>query len=69
MLTWWWSLWQVAKGEFRGLARRPQEWLTGIVFPVAWLLLASTLFGSGLMRELPVGVVNLDQGPEATRAV
>ena len=36
-----------------------------IVMPVIWCLLIAGLFGQGMIRDVPVGVVNLDHHPES----
>ena len=36
-----------------------------IVMPVIWCLLIAGLFGQGMIRDVPVGVVNLDHQPES----
>ena len=36
-----------------------------VLMPVIWCVLIAGLFGQGLMRDIPVGVVNLDHQPES----
>ena len=36
-----------------------------IVMPVIWCLLIAGLFGDGMIRNVPVGIVNLDNKPES----
>ncbi|MBO7173445.1 MAG: ABC transporter permease [Burkholderiaceae bacterium] len=50
-----------AKREFQRLVCTPWEWVTTIVLPLIWCVLLTGLFNDGLMRELPLGVVDLDK--------
>lgn len=51
--------------EWRQLWSTPWEWITTIALPVFWCVLMACLFQQGLMRELPVGVVDLDKTPQS----
>ena len=55
-------VWDVAREEVRTLPKRPWEWITGLLLPVFWLIFVANSFGPGLMRHLPVGLVNIDGG-------
>lgn len=46
--------------EARTTARTPLLWFTGIVVPIFWCLVVVGVFATGLMRGIPVGLVDLD---------
>lgn len=50
-----------AKREYDRLIATPWEWVTTIVMPIVWCVILCGLFHQGLMRELPLGVVDLDK--------
>ena len=54
-----------AKREFNRLISTPWEWVTAIVLPFIWCVLLCGLFHQGLMRDLPMGVVDLDKTPQS----
>ena len=54
-----------AKREFNRLISTPWEWVTAIVLPFVWCVLLCGLFHQGLMRDLPMGVVDLDKTPQS----
>ena len=54
-----------AKREFNRLVNTPWEWVTAIVLPLIWCVLLCGLFHQGLMRDLPMGVVDLDKTPQS----
>ena len=51
--------------EVRTVLRSPWDITMFIVMPVIWCLLIIGLFGQGMIRDVPVGVVNLDHHPES----
>lgn len=51
--------------EIRAVISSPWDITLFIVMPVIWCLLIAGLFGPGLIRDIPVGVVNLDHQPES----
>ncbi|MDM8113208.1 ABC transporter permease [Parasutterella secunda] len=51
--------------EVRTVLRSPWDIAMFIVMPVIWCLLIAGLFGQGMIRDVPVGVVNLDHQPES----
>ena len=51
--------------EVRTVLRSPWDVAMFIVMPVIWCLLIAGLFGQGMIRDVPVGVVNLDHQPES----
>lgn len=51
--------------EVRAVLRSPWDIAMFIVMPVIWCLLIAGLFGQGMIRDVPVGVVNLDHQPES----
>lgn len=51
--------------EIRAVISSPWDIALFIVMPVIWCLLIAGLFGPGLIRDIPVGVVNLDHQPES----
>lgn len=55
------ALWLVAKRECRRLVSRPLYLFCMIIAPLFCYLFFTTLMGSGLPTNLPVGVVDLDQ--------
>ena len=53
--------WAAGQREYRRLISTPWEWVTTIVLPLIWCVLLCGLFNGGLMRELPIGVVDFDK--------
>ena len=51
--------------EVQTVLSRPWDIAMFIVMPVIWCVLIAGLFGNGLIRDVPVGVVNLDHHPES----
>lgn len=51
--------------EVRTVLRSPWDIAMFVVMPVIWCLLIAGLFGQGMIRDVPVGVVNLDHQPES----
>ena len=51
--------------EIRAVISSPWDIALFIVMPVIWCLLIAGLFGPGLIRDIPVGVINLDHQPES----
>lgn len=51
--------------EIRTVLSSPWDVAMFIVMPVVWCILIAALFGNGLIRDVPVGVVNLDHHPES----
>ena len=51
--------------EARTTADTPLLWLTGIVVPVFWCLAVVAVFATGLMRNIPVGLVDYDNSAES----
>lgn len=69
MRNWLQGLWRAAAAECRGIPDRPQEWITCALMPLVWCLVVVGIFGSGLMRGIPVALVNEDGGPLAREVV
>lgn len=51
--------------EAQTTAQTPLLWLTGIVVPIFWCLVVVGVFATGLMRDIPVGLVDLDNSAES----
>lgn len=51
--------------EARTTSDTPLLWLTGIVVPVFWCLAVVAVFATGLMRNIPVGLVDHDNSAES----
>ena len=51
--------------EVQTVLSRPWDISMFIVMPVIWCVLIAGLFGNGLIRDVPVGVVNLGHQPES----
>jgi len=51
--------------EARTTSDTPLLWLTGIVVPVFWCLAVVAVFATGLMRSIPVGLVDYDNSAES----
>ena len=55
--------------EARTTAATPLLWLTGIVMPVFWCVALAAVFGTGLIRGIPVGLVDYDNSAESRELV
>ena len=55
------ALWLVMKRECQRLVSRPLYLFCMVIAPMFCYLFFTTLMGSGLPTELPVGVVDMDQ--------
>ena len=55
------ALWSVIKRECKRLALRPIYIFCMVIAPLFCYIFFTTLMGSGLPTELPVGVVDMDQ--------
>ena len=53
------------KRELKQVLSSPWDITMFIVMPVVWCVLLAGLFGPGLIRDVPVGVVNLDHKTES----
>ena len=51
--------------EVSAVMANPWDIAMFIVMPVIWCLLIAGLFGDGMIRNVPVGIVNLDNKPES----
>lgn len=51
--------------EARTTSDTPLLWLSGIVVPVFWCLAVVAVFATGLMRNIPVGLVDYDNSAES----
>lgn len=51
--------------EARTTSDTPLLWLTGVVVPVFWCLAVVAVFATGLMRNIPVGLVDYDNSAES----
>ena len=51
--------------EARTTSDTPLLWLTGIVVPVFWCLAVVAVFATGLMRNIPVGLVDYNNSAES----
>lgn len=54
------TLQAVATREYKRIIRKPIYWFATIILPLFILLVMATIFGNGLIRELPVGIVDND---------
>ena len=54
------ALWRVAWREVGIIARRPLLWIATIAIPLFSALFMTTVFGSGAMHNIPIGVVDED---------
>ena len=54
------ALWRVAWREVGIIARRPLLWMATITIPLFSALFMTTVFGSGALRNIPIGVVDED---------
>lgn len=59
------ALWASIKREISAVVNNPWDIALFIVMPVIWCLLIAGLFGDGMIRNVPVGIVNLDNKPES----
>ena len=55
--------------EARTTAATPLLWLTGIVMPIIWCVALAAVFATGLMRGIPVGLVDADNSFESRELV
>lgn len=55
--------------EARELMRRPALFVTGVVVPVFWVVALVGMFSTGLMRDIAVGVVDLDGSAQSRELV
>ena len=53
------------RNEIEAVIHSPWDIAMFVLMPVIWCLLIAGLFGQGLMRDIPVGIVNLDHHPES----
>ncbi|HIU73464.1 MAG TPA: ABC transporter permease [Candidatus Aphodousia faecipullorum] len=59
------AIFETASQELRSLRNRPADIFMLAIMPIVWCALIIGLFGEGLMRDLPVGMVNLDHSVES----
>ena len=52
----------VAKREIYRITNNPTYWFATLILPLFTLFVLATIFNNGLIRELPIGVVNEDKG-------
>lgn len=69
MASWFSSVLTAARQELRESARTPWLVVTGVVMPLVWLVVLVLTFGTGFMRSLPVGLVDLDNTAQSRAAV
>ncbi len=55
--------------EVRTTASTPLLWFTGIMMPLFWCLVLAGVFATGLMRDIPVGLVDADNSAESRALV
>lgn len=51
---------RVCKREIRQIISKPTYWFSTLILPLFVLLIMTTIFSNGLIRELPIGVVDED---------
>lgn len=51
--------------EYHAVRSSPWDIAMFVVMPVIWCLLIAGLFGNGMIRDVPVGIVNQDLSPES----
>lgn len=56
-------MWRVMWREIKAISSRPLLWVAFIGVPLFSALFMATIFGSGSMEELPIGVIDLDATP------
>ncbi len=61
------AIFNAAYEELRSVAKRPADIFMLAVMPLIWCALIIGLFADGLMRELPVGIVNQDHSVESLK--
>ena len=62
-------LWRVVCREMEAISSRPLLWVVFIGVPLFSTLFMATIFGSGSMEELPIGVIDLDASPTSRRII
>ena len=55
--------------EARTTVGTPLLWLTGIVVPIFWCLVLVGVFATGMLRDIPVGLVDYDNSVESRELV
>ncbi len=58
-----------AAHEIRHAASRPGLFLSGVVAPLFWWVMLAAIFAAGLMRSLPVALVDNDNSPESRELI
>lgn len=58
-----------ARDEVYAALRRPWLFISGVAAPLFWWLILAAVFAAGLMRALPVGLVDLDDSAESRELV
>lgn len=60
---------RAAADEVRLAARHRALFISGVLSPLFWWVILAAIFAAGLMRALPVGVVDLDHSAESRELV
>ncbi|MGN1209082.1 MAG: ABC transporter permease [Duodenibacillus sp.] len=63
------AFFRTLREELRILVSEPRLWFTGIVVPLFWAVVLAGIFAGGLMRSLPVGLVDADNSPESRELI
>ncbi len=58
-----------ARDELRLILRHPALFFSGVAAPLLWWAILAAIFSAGLMRALPVGLVDQDQSPQSRALV
>lgn len=54
------ALFKAVQDEFNTVLKTPWLLITGVIVPVFWSVILACIFSAGLMRDLPVGLVDND---------
>ncbi len=55
--------------EARAVVKSPALFLTAVVMPIFWVVVLACIFSEGLMRNLPVGLVDQDNSAQSRQMV
>lgn len=61
--------WQILRREIKVLSSRPLMWVAMIATPLFCALMTATIFGTGRMEELPIGIIDLDASPTSRQII
>lgn len=69
MANWFSGVLNAVRHEIDETFRTPWLLVTGVLMPLVWLVILVLMFGSGFMRSLPVGLVDLDKTAQSRETV